>query len=645
MPRNYFNLGPARHGLWVLALWLCAGLSWAQGVPSMQELLAQTPEQQDQTLTALYEARDYANVMKLATALGNQGSLVGASYMGFLYLTGQGVAKDSEKGVKLIKFAAESGNLRAQAMSGAAFAVGKMDLVRDRAQGMQYLLATVEKFDEAAEMLAMLYEEGLQGVARDKAKALAVYKNRRWTDPGRWQDKIRQLEGELFVKPTVSAFLDQNPQQQDQTLAALQAGRDHAGVFELASALAARGSMVGQHYLGQAYLGGNGVAQDVGKGRALLFQAADAGFKRAQMMAGVGMLFSKDESLRNDAVALKYVQASASEFAESAMALGQAYEQGKYGLAVDKARALALYKSVTDVKYAAAIKGDIEKLEAELKIPPTPQELAALDAVQQELVLAELYDKKKDYATVMLLATFLADKDSPVGQQYLGLIHWEGKGVKEDEPRGAALLAKSAAAGLHRSEWLAGRGMLFEKWGFARNEVLAVKYLQACFAFYYDCAYELARAYENGWGGLSVDKPKALDIFKTYKWSANYKMMGEIKKKIKQLDPTAGSQDLFMQVMQAAKNIGVRVNNAKTEGNSFFGDGTLTVNGSIKVGFSAELMILEGQLPKLFLQLSSSDRRVHDPLRKRYLDALQSEVGNSNLRQVFNHNSTMFTSW
>ena len=84
----------------------------------------------------------------------------------------------------------------------------------------------------------------------------------------------------------------------------------------------------------------------------------------------------------------------------------------------------------------------------------------------------------------------------------------------------------------------------------------------------------------------------------------------------------------------------MRVSNVGTSGNGYFGSGVLMVNGSIKVEFETGLEIYDGMKPKLWMTFASSDRRVHDPLRKRMIAALRGQFGSFD--STFDRNSTVF---
>lgn len=616
--------------------------------PSEEAVLAQTPEQQDQTLIALYDAKDYDNVVRLATALHAKGSAVGTYFLGSCTLLGQGVALDKAKGIELIKQAAQAADVRAQATLGSLFAAGRKEAGLDPALGLRYLTAGAEKFDEAAEFLAAVYEEGLQGIPKDRAKALAIYKEHKWADATRWQSKITQLEAQLKAIPTESAFLAQTPQQQDKTLLDLQTSGDHTNVVKLANALLPSGSAVAKYYLAVAYLNGEGLAQDKIQGQTLVLEAADAGFKRAQMFAGAGLVYTKDEKLLDVPRGLRLLEASLPDFSESAIMLAEIHAKGDFGQPVNLPKALALYKTVQDPQYLAKIKPVIAALEEELKPLPTVAEMLAMSADQQDQTLGALQVKKK-YADVMRLATALDEKGSAVGAFYVGLLHSNGRGVVQNEKLGAQYWLKAAAAGMHAAESNAGRGLLFAQWGFERDEALGVKYLQACYNYFNDCAYELGRAHQNGWGGLPKDKAKALAIFKNYKWNANYSMKPEIAKRIKELDPSEGSQELFVKYMEALKSVGLKVTDARTQGNSYYGEGTFNVNnGDVIVKFESEMIVPTSQgKPRLVMSLEvrrARDEYVYRPIARKIVVALEGKLGN--LRNVFDENSTMIRqSW
>ncbi|TXT37107.1 MAG: hypothetical protein FD135_3836 [Comamonadaceae bacterium] len=604
------------------------------------EFLAKRPEEQDAELEGLRLANKYDELFKKANALHGKGSTVGTYFVSAAYLQGWGVEKDHVKGFDLLKQAAASGNIRAQGVLGGLASMGNKAFPLDGELAKSYLVAGAQKYDEVAEILANLYETGSANIPKNLAKALEVYKTHPWANAGKWSAKITTLEAVLAPIPSAEEFLAQTPQQQDKTLLDLQARGDHTDVVKLANALLPSGSPIAKYYLALAYLKGEGLAQDKIQGQALVLEAADAGFKRAQMFAGAGLVYTKDEKLLDVPRGLKLLEASLPDFPESAIMLAEIHAKGDFGQPVNLPKALALYKTVQDPQYLAKIKPVIAALEDELKPLPTVAEMLAMTSEQQDQTLSALQVKKK-YADVMRLATALDEKGSAVGAFYVGSMHSNGRGVEQNEKLGAQYWLKAAAAGMHAAESNAGRGLLFAQWGFERDEALGVKYLQACYDYFNDCAYELARAHQNGWGGLPKNKDKALSIFKNYRWNANYSMKPEIAKKIKELDPLAGSQDVFVKVMEAAKGIGVRVTDVRTEGNSYFGSGTMTINGSIKVGFDAELFVSESLAkPKLFLSFTSSDRRVHDPLRQRMVAALKGKFGN--LYSAFDGNSTMF---
>lgn len=610
--------------------------------PSEESVLAQTPNEQDQTLIKLYDAKEYNDVVRLAKALHAKGSAVGTNFMGLCMTLGQGVAADKVKGLDFIKQAAQAGDVRAQSFLGALFAAGR-DIPIDGALAMQYLIAGAEKFDEAAELLAMVYEEGSQGITKDRGKALAIYKEHPWADSSRWQSKISQIEARLKAIPTESIFLAQTPQQQDAILLDLQASGDHTEAVKLANALLPSGSSIAKYYLAMAYLKGEGLAQDKIQGQTLVFEAADAGFKRAQMFAGAGLVYTKDEKLRDVPRGLKLLEASLPDFPESAIMLGEIYAQGDFGQPVDLPKALALYKSVQDPQYATKIKPAIAALEYELKPVPTVAELLAMQAEQQRAALNEL-SKKKKYAELMSLALALDEKGMPWGSFFVGSLHFNGHSVVKNEKLGAEYWKRAADAGIHPAEYNAGSGFLFGQWGFARDEALGVKYLQSCFDFFDDCAYELARAHQNGWGGLPKSKDKALAIFRNHKWDADYSKKSEIAKKIKELDPTEGSQELFVNYMEALKSVGLRVTDVRTQGNSYHGDGTFLVNGEILLKFESELRVSteEGVRPRLITSLEStrgSHNHALKPMAERIRIALERKFGN--LRNVFHSDSTI----
>lgn len=84
----------------------------------------------------------------------------GLNALGNSYLSGEGIPADEEKGVALIREAAEKGNMQALRNLGYFYADGKYGFPKDSARAKEYLKKAVEAGnDSAANKLGVIYEE------------------------------------------------------------------------------------------------------------------------------------------------------------------------------------------------------------------------------------------------------------------------------------------------------------------------------------------------------------------------------------------------------------------------------------------------------------------------------------------------------
>jgi hypothetical protein len=287
-------------------------------------------------------------------------------------------------------------------------------------------------------------------------------------------------------------------------------------------------------------------------------------------------------------------------------------------------------------------------------MPQEKQEtaLVKISAEEQENLLEEIY-LTGDFALLKRVATAPANLGSPPALFFLGQLYMFGPPADKDEAKAVQYISRAADGGNLWAKLTIGVHAMVGRLGFAKDEKKAVEYLKASYGLSGDGAFALAKAFEQGSGGLEKDPKKAAGIYQSYKWQGTEIAMA--KKRLEALGLASNTatqassvsnakkhQDLFVKVMQAAKAIGVQVSDARTEDDSYIGAGRIRVNGNINVDFEAELMTFSDQLPKLFITFKTDEQRLQSPLRERLLAALKDEVGNSDLRSVFNRNSSMF---
>ena len=121
-------------------------------------------------VTAVSMAAPTATDLQLAASLGDAAAQV---RLGYMYLTGQGVAKDEARAVKLYEAAANQGDTHAQVYLGDMYERGVV--AQDKARAAQlYQDAADQGRADAQVLLAHMYKHG-RGVIKDDALAVRLF--------------------------------------------------------------------------------------------------------------------------------------------------------------------------------------------------------------------------------------------------------------------------------------------------------------------------------------------------------------------------------------------------------------------------------------------------------------------------------------
>ncbi len=233
--------------------------------------------------------KNHAEAVRLYMPCADAGDHDAQETIGYMYLMGKGVDKDSEIAIRLLTAAADGGNAR------------------------------------AAYRIAYMYDNGQCYVDQDLEKAVAWY--RRAADMGS-ADAAFQLSGILFMKDT-KWF-------------------DMKGGQKYLQQAAEGGCPDGEHQLGLMYAyGANGFKRDADLARKYLVTAAEHGVQQAQVdyanMCFEGQLLPRDMS-----EAAKWFQTAADGFNGTAMyALGCMYANG-YHFAEDDKKAAEWFISAAE---------------------------------------------------------------------------------------------------------------------------------------------------------------------------------------------------------------------------------------------------------------------------------------------------------
>jgi TPR repeat protein len=134
---------------------------------------SRTTESYEDGRTA-YDAKDYANALRIFTALANANDVRAQNYIGIMHSRGLGVAKDDVQAIKWFQLAAANGFSSAQVNLGARYRRG-VGTEPNFSEALKWLrLAAAQNNANAQFELGLMYQMG-QGVATNDAEAIKWY--------------------------------------------------------------------------------------------------------------------------------------------------------------------------------------------------------------------------------------------------------------------------------------------------------------------------------------------------------------------------------------------------------------------------------------------------------------------------------------
>ena len=117
-------------------------------------------------------ARDFGAAAEYLSVAASRGDADAQASLGMLFANGQGVERDDATAVRLLRAAADKGQPMGQYGLGLAF-LGGFGVVRDTRQALAWLVAAAEQGSpDAHAALGALHAQGLEGLPKDRAKAL-----------------------------------------------------------------------------------------------------------------------------------------------------------------------------------------------------------------------------------------------------------------------------------------------------------------------------------------------------------------------------------------------------------------------------------------------------------------------------------------
>lgn len=123
-----------------------------------------------------YRKGDYSAALR-EFGSGVESGPIGRFFLALMYLRGEGVARDQNRGLVLLRSSADDGYFAAQYLLGQYLLYGQ-GLPKDRALAMSYLLAASNDDDSRAVVLLKILEKGSRGHKKDQEQIVAEVKRR-----------------------------------------------------------------------------------------------------------------------------------------------------------------------------------------------------------------------------------------------------------------------------------------------------------------------------------------------------------------------------------------------------------------------------------------------------------------------------------
>ncbi len=431
--------------------------------------------------------QNYKEALQWWAKSAEQGNIQAIGNMGLCYQTGHGIAPDSLKATRLYQRSIKEGNK-------ALFAQNE-ELAKKGSVFSNMLIASC-------------YQNGL-GVPKDANKAI----------------------------PYLTAAAEKNciPAQRDLGMILIndKKAMEAAPWFKRGSE---NGDLPCTFYYGKMLVEGLGVKANKKDGANYLLKAAEAGFPQAMYYVG-NCYMNGDGLTKNAEQAVKWYRLAAGKGVHNAQwALAQCYREGIgtdinydqalywYAEAATKGHNRAFKNLITDsipgspfIAYMKGIKAYSNKdYEEALKQFKVVEKAKISDGkVMEAAILANSsYAKHNIKKGIKLLND--AAETNPQAMYLLGTLYEAGKGVDKNMAEAVSYMKKAANMGYGPAE-CAFADMYYEGRGVEQDYTKAVEWYAKAYEqgrLNENAAKRYAACYENGWGGLQVDKEQAAEILK-----------------------------------------------------------------------------------------------------------------------------------
>ncbi|MBR6031632.1 MAG: sel1 repeat family protein [Bacteroidaceae bacterium] len=276
-------------------------------------------------------------------------------YLGSLYITGNGVEQDADKGMEWIRKGAEGGSKQAQLGLGMAYLRGEY-VEKDEGKGFEWMHKAAEQGEPTAQLIiGRIYmdgendgslnvekneEEGLKWMEASAKGGLLKAQN----DLGYYWFRKEEYQKAFTYFQSAAEKGDAEAQNQLGVMYSRGQGteKDDAKAVELYQKSAEQGYAIAQCNLGFRYRDGNGVQKDSQKAFEFFLKAAEGGYASAQNEVA-WMLYTGEDVPQDLPKAFEWAQKAVEQGNSFGYGtLGEMYYKGK-GVAEDKVKAFELY--------------------------------------------------------------------------------------------------------------------------------------------------------------------------------------------------------------------------------------------------------------------------------------------------------------
>lgn len=513
--------------LMVLAMCM-SSISFAQKAKKQVKIAPVAAE----TATVPTEADSIQFIMDKA----RQGDAKAQNQVGAWYYSGKYVKQDFDEAHKWWKLSALQSNVDAIGNFGLCYQFGR-GIEKDTIDAIRLYMKSIKEgnkrlFDDRSKraeasafdgiLIALCYQKG-NGVEKDGQKAIEFF------------GKAAKLNSVDAARELALCYMNNKNAQ------------SAAPWFKQA---ASQNDLPSTYYYGKLLLDGNGVSKDVQNAVIYLLKAAEQGFPQAQ--TEVGNLYSTGTGVtKNEETAAQwYMKAACNKNVHGMWNLAVCCMKGT-GIARNYDEALFWFGEAADGGYQRAFKKMLTENE-EVKGSAFANYVKGMKSYMVEknyndaMKIFKLVEKAKIPEGKTMQGVIFANKDyakynvkkgvkilksvadiHPTAAFYLATLYEVSKGVDKNMDKAIELYTKSADAGYGTAQSYLG-DIYYEGRGVSQDYSKAVEYYQMAYSQLHlsaNSTKRLASCYENGWGGLKIDKQKAAELVKEDKTNKSIELL------------------------------------------------------------------------------------------------------------------------